>query len=115
MCTTVAAPRRPDAYPVPPATGVPGSGWPSQVRRFVEGDRRWPGQHHGRPADGSRMTSEAANPSAASADAATPVVQLSGVARRFGDVTALHDLDLVVPANRVTVLLGPNGAGKTTA
>ncbi|HEY4376558.1 MAG TPA: ATP-binding cassette domain-containing protein, partial [Acidimicrobiales bacterium] len=44
-----------------------------------------------------------------------PVVALSGVGRRFGDVDALKDLDLEVPENRVTVLLGPNGAGKTTA
>ena len=49
------------------------------------------------------------------ADAAPPVVHLSGVGRRFGDVDALAGLDLVVPANRITVLLGPNGAGKTTA
>ena len=40
---------------------------------------------------------------------------LEGVRRRFGTVDALAGLDLVVPANRITVLLGPNGAGKTTA
>ena len=34
--------------------------------------------------------------------------------RRFGSVEALAGLDLVVPAQQVTVLLGPNGAGKTT-
>lgn len=44
-----------------------------------------------------------------------PVVSLSGVGRRFGSVDALRGLDLMVPANRITVLLGPNGAGKTTA
>ena len=49
-------------------------------------------------------------------DATTPpVVELSGVRRRFGEVDALAGLDLEVPANRITVLLGPNGAGKTTA
>jgi ABC-2 type transport system ATP-binding protein len=46
---------------------------------------------------------------------AEPVVELQGVRRRFGQVDALAGLDLVVPANRITVLLGPNGAGKTTA
>lgn len=44
-----------------------------------------------------------------------PVVELSAVGRRFGDVEALHDLDLRVASNSITVLLGPNGAGKTTA
>jgi ABC-2 type transport system ATP-binding protein len=43
------------------------------------------------------------------------VVELHHVGRRFGQVDALAGLDLVVPANRITVLLGPNGAGKTTA
>jgi ABC-2 type transport system ATP-binding protein len=44
-----------------------------------------------------------------------PVVELTGVRRRFGNVDALAGLDLVVPAHKITVLLGPNGAGKTTA
>jgi ABC-2 type transport system ATP-binding protein len=51
----------------------------------------------------------------ADAPGAPHVVELVGVRRRFGDVDALAGLDLVVPANRITVLLGPNGAGKTTA
>lgn len=46
---------------------------------------------------------------------AKPVVELSGVRRRFGNVDALAGLDLTVPENKITVLLGPNGAGKTTA
>ena len=48
-------------------------------------------------------------------DGRPPLIELAGVRRRFGDVDALAGLDLVVPANRITVLLGPNGAGKTTA
>ena len=34
--------------------------------------------------------------------------------RRFGWKTAVHGLDLKVPAGSVCALLGPNGAGKTT-
>ena len=46
---------------------------------------------------------------------AAPVVELTDVRRCFGQVDALAGLNLVVPANQITVLLGPNGAGKTTA
>jgi ABC-2 type transport system ATP-binding protein len=38
-----------------------------------------------------------------------------GLGRRFGDLWALRDLDLAVPAGSVLGLLGHNGAGKTTA
>jgi ABC-2 type transport system ATP-binding protein len=38
-----------------------------------------------------------------------------GLSKSFGDVRALHDVDLDVPAASVFGLLGPNGAGKTTA
>jgi ABC-2 type transport system ATP-binding protein len=43
------------------------------------------------------------------------VIQARGLAKRFGDVTALDGLDLSVPEGSVLALLGPNGAGKTTA
>lgn len=43
------------------------------------------------------------------------VVEFSRVARTFGEIRALDDVTLSVPAGTVSVLLGPNGAGKTTA
>jgi ABC-2 type transport system ATP-binding protein len=47
---------------------------------------------------------------------ATPdMIQTTGLIKRYGDVTALDGLDLVVPKGTVLGLLGPNGAGKTTA
>ncbi|MFM2043207.1 MAG: hypothetical protein RLY86_1783 [Pseudomonadota bacterium] len=42
-------------------------------------------------------------------------VDLRGVGKRYGAVTALDGLDLAIPAGGVTALLGPNGAGKSTA
>ena len=39
----------------------------------------------------------------------------SGLGKRFGDLWALRDVDLDVPAGTVLGLLGHNGAGKTTA
>ena len=43
------------------------------------------------------------------------VLELDGLSRRFGAVTALDGLSFTVPAGQVTGFLGPNGAGKTTA
>ena len=43
------------------------------------------------------------------------VAELKSVTKRYGAVTALHDLTLGLEEGRVTALLGPNGAGKTTA
>lgn len=38
----------------------------------------------------------------------------SGLAKHFGGITAVQDLDLELPTGLVTALVGPNGAGKTT-
>ncbi len=43
-----------------------------------------------------------------------PAIALESVDRSFGEVAAIRDLTLSVPAGSITVLLGPNGAGKTT-
>ncbi|WP_336035803.1 ABC transporter ATP-binding protein [Halobacterium yunchengense] len=41
-------------------------------------------------------------------------IELSGVTKRYGDVTALRDLDLEVRDGEIYGFLGPNGAGKST-
>ncbi len=41
-------------------------------------------------------------------------IQLRGVVKRFGELTAVDGLDLEVPAGICLGLLGPNGAGKST-
>jgi ABC-2 type transport system ATP-binding protein len=43
-----------------------------------------------------------------------PAVEISGLVRTFGQVTAVNGLDFAVAAGTVHALLGPNGAGKTT-
>jgi ABC-2 type transport system ATP-binding protein len=42
-------------------------------------------------------------------------LELDGLSRRYGSVTALDGLTFGVPAGQVFGFLGPNGAGKTTA
>ncbi|MBT1002045.1 ABC transporter ATP-binding protein [Paenarthrobacter sp. DKR-5] len=42
------------------------------------------------------------------------VVEMRGVSKRFGTVTALDGLDLTVEQGEVHGFLGPNGAGKST-
>src|SRR6201986_5177371 len=42
-------------------------------------------------------------------------LELDGLRRRYGTVTALDGLTFGVPAGQVFGFLGPNGAGKTTA
>jgi ABC-2 type transport system ATP-binding protein len=42
------------------------------------------------------------------------VLRTNGLTKRFGDLTAVDDLDLQVARGEVVGLLGPNGAGKST-
>lgn len=44
----------------------------------------------------------------------TAAIELRGLTKRFGDVLALDNVDLVVPPGLVFGFLGRNGAGKTT-
>jgi ABC-2 type transport system ATP-binding protein len=43
-----------------------------------------------------------------------PAIDLKGVIKRFGAVTAVNDVTFEVPLGSVFGLIGPNGAGKTT-
>src|SRR5271169_3415009 len=43
-----------------------------------------------------------------------PAVTTTGLTRRFGDFTAVQDVNLAVAPGRFYGFLGPNGAGKST-
>lgn len=42
------------------------------------------------------------------------VLRTEGLTKEFGGLTAVNDLDLLVPRGEIMSLIGPNGAGKTT-
>ncbi|KUM68045.1 ATP-binding cassette domain-containing protein [Streptomyces curacoi] len=43
-----------------------------------------------------------------------PVVELKGTGKSYGNIRALHGVDLAVHPGKVTCVLGDNGAGKST-
>jgi neutral amino acid transport system ATP-binding protein len=45
----------------------------------------------------------------------TGLLEIEGLTKRFGGVTAVGDCSFTVPQGSVTALVGPNGSGKTTA
>lgn len=43
-----------------------------------------------------------------------PVLQISNLTKRYGNITALNNLNLTIEPGNVYGILGPNGSGKTT-
>ncbi|MCB0029330.1 MAG: ATP-binding cassette domain-containing protein, partial [Anaerolineales bacterium] len=42
------------------------------------------------------------------------IIEIKGLTKKYGQLTALNNLDLEVEQGAVIGFLGPNGAGKTT-
>ena len=45
--------------------------------------------------------------------ATASIFHVQGVTKKYGTLTALHDINLTVDANEYVSLLGPSGSGKT--
>jgi ABC-2 type transport system ATP-binding protein len=58
------------------------------------------------------MTTDAMS---AAAPPAAPPVEVHGLTKRFGPLTAVNRLSFTAPRGAITGFLGPNGAGKTTS
>jgi ABC-2 type transport system ATP-binding protein len=63
----------------------------------------------------SAPTTGSASPDSLDRMNTEPVVELSEVRKRYGDVEALKGVDIAIRRGEVVAVLGPNGAGKTTS
>ncbi|HEX3691463.1 MAG TPA: hypothetical protein VHV28_17305, partial [Solirubrobacteraceae bacterium] len=52
---------------------------------------------------------------ATDADAGPPPIEVRGLVKQYGELTAVGGVDLTVQSGDVYGYLGPNGAGKTTS
>jgi len=62
----------------------------------------------------SDMTDTATGPIPASIDTAAPLIEMTGVGKSYGAISALEGINLKVDAGEITCVLGDNGAGKST-
>jgi branched-chain amino acid transport system permease protein len=53
-------------------------------------------------------------PAAVDGGGGRPAITTTGLSRSFGNLRALHDVDVTLEPGSITAMVGPNGAGKST-
>jgi ABC-type branched-subunit amino acid transport system ATPase component len=71
------------------------------------------GAASGKAGKGANGSAKAKAPASARKDE-PPVMEVSGLTRRFGGITAVDDVSFTLAPHEILGLIGPNGAGKTT-
>jgi len=66
------------------------------------------------PGAGSQVPAAAVRDRRAGSPVGAPVLQVRGLTKRFGGITAVACVDFTVHEGEILGLIGPNGAGKTT-
>jgi branched-chain amino acid transport system ATP-binding protein len=69
---------------------------------------------NGAPKTAARARARRASPPHDDPSARPPVLEVTGLAKRFGGITAVDDVSFTLHAGEILGLIGPNGAGKTT-
>ena len=63
---------------------------------------------------GAAVNAAAGSGAARLPDAATPLLQLDGLSKRYGALVAVDNVAMQIADGEVRAVIGPNGAGKTT-
>jgi ABC-type branched-subunit amino acid transport system ATPase component len=91
---------------------------PQGIAGFFEGrrraDRARAPEAAGAPEGGPEITGDIARRRTSARDGDRALVRIDGLAKSFGGLVALKDLEMEIRQGAIHSLIGPNGAGKTT-
>jgi ABC-type branched-subunit amino acid transport system ATPase component/ABC-type branched-subunit amino acid transport system permease subunit len=88
---------------------------PTVSERLLARRRRGRAGLVGARLDGPLVISERWRPAPTSVAPGEPLLEVKGLTKHFGGITAVDRCSFSVPQGSITALIGPNGSGKTTA